>query len=80
MRDDPSSELPPVGGEGVKKSEDRIPTTSHDFPLADGMCLSGWLEGVRHNPLLDHRTTEELPTTADYVVIGSGVSVQSYCA
>ena len=73
MRDDPSTDLPPVGGEGVKDSEARIPTTSHDFPLAEGMCLSGWLEDVRHKPLLNHRTTVQLPERADYVVIGSGV-------
>ena len=57
----------------MKGSESQIPLENNEFPLAEGMCLSGWLEGVRHNPLLDHRTTEKLPSTADYVIIGSGV-------
>ncbi len=43
-------------------------------PKAEGMCLSYWLQGVRNHYLLDHRTTEALPETADVVIIGSGVS------
>ncbi|KAJ7627132.1 DAO-domain-containing protein [Roridomyces roridus] len=44
------------------------------FPIPDGMSLSHWLQGVRASPLLDHRTTQDLPTAADVVVIGSGMS------
>lgn len=44
------------------------------LPLAEGMSLSQWLQNVRGNPLLDHRTTGELPQEADVVIIGSGVS------
>jgi hypothetical protein len=43
------------------------------FPIPTGMSLSYWLQGVRASPLLDHRTTEEVPKSADAVVIGSGV-------
>ncbi|KAJ7253268.1 FAD dependent oxidoreductase-domain-containing protein [Mycena rebaudengoi] len=43
------------------------------FPIPTGMSLSYWLQGVRASPLLDHRTTEELPKSADVVIIGSGL-------
>ncbi|KAJ7231255.1 FAD dependent oxidoreductase-domain-containing protein [Mycena rebaudengoi] len=43
------------------------------FPIPTGMSLSYWLQGVRASPLLDHRTTEELPKSADVVIIGSGM-------
>lgn len=43
------------------------------FPKATGQSLSYWLQGVRADPLLDHRTTPNLPSSADVVVIGSGV-------
>jgi hypothetical protein len=43
------------------------------FPMQGGQSLSYWLQQVRCDPLLDHRTTEELPSEADTVVIGSGV-------
>ena len=46
------------------------------LPLAKGMSLSQWLQNVRSNPLLDHRTTEALPETADVVIIGGGVRGQ----
>ncbi|KAJ6592795.1 DAO-domain-containing protein [Mycena capillaripes] len=42
------------------------------FPIPKGMSLSYWLQGVRASPLLDHRTTEELPKSAEVVIIGSG--------
>jgi hypothetical protein len=45
------------------------------FPRPTGQSLSYWLQGVRCDPLLDHRSTEELPTEADTVIIGSGVSI-----
>lgn len=44
------------------------------FPKQTGQSLSYWLQGVRCDPLLDHRSTSELPASADIVVIGSGVS------
>lgn len=44
------------------------------FPKQSGQSLSYWLQGVRCDPLLDHRSTAELPVSADIVVIGSGVS------
>ncbi|KAJ6493198.1 DAO-domain-containing protein [Mycena sanguinolenta] len=44
------------------------------FPIPKGMSLSYWLQGVRASPLLDHRTTEELPKSAEVVIIGSGMA------
>ncbi|KAJ7185227.1 DAO-domain-containing protein [Mycena filopes] len=44
------------------------------FPTATGMSLSYWLQGVRASPLLDHRTTDQLPASAEVVIIGSGMS------
>lgn len=44
------------------------------FPKQTGQSLSYWLQGVRCDPLLDHRSTPELPASADIVIIGSGVS------
>lgn len=44
------------------------------FPKQSGQSLSYWLQGVRCDSLLDHRSTAELPVSADIVVIGSGVS------
>jgi hypothetical protein len=82
----PDEVLPPVGdeatsvcvpqkatGAGVASAEGR----NIAMPLEEGMCLSYWLQGVRNNPLLDHRTTATLPTAADVVIIGSGVSVST---
>lgn len=46
---------------------------STGFPKQGGQCLSYWLQQVRCDPLLDHRTTKELPKDADTVIIGSGV-------
>ncbi|WVW82635.1 hypothetical protein I302_104646 [Kwoniella bestiolae CBS 10118] len=67
--------LPPVGDEGTGSSselEKQIPRTGR--PLEEGMCLSLWLQTVRNNPLLNHRTTEALPKSADVVIIGSGAT------
>ncbi|KAK0222266.1 FAD dependent oxidoreductase [Armillaria fumosa] len=47
--------------------------SSPGFP-GPNACLSFWLQGVRSSPLIGHRTTEELPTTADVVIIGSGIT------
>ena len=43
------------------------------FPKQGGQSLSYWLQQVRCDPLLDHRSTDELPPETDTVVIGSGV-------
>lgn len=48
--------------------------TRTGFPLQSGQSLSYWLQQVRSDPLLDHRTTENLPQDADTVIIGSGIS------
>ena len=68
-----TNNLTPVGQEagtpGVVGESNR-----HAYPLPEGMSLSQWLQNVRANPLLDHRTTEAIPGTADVVIIGSGVS------
>lgn len=65
--------VPPVGTEGQPGSADKA-QSSTSFPLEQGMSISLWLETVRGNPLLDHRSTPDLPSTADVVIIGSGVS------
>ncbi|WWC66135.1 uncharacterized protein I206_100035 [Kwoniella pini CBS 10737] len=67
--------LPPVGDEGTGKSsalEGKPIKTGR--PLETGMSLSLWLQTVRNNPLLNHRTTEDLPQSADVVIIGSGAT------
>lgn len=45
------------------------------FPKRTNYSISHWLQSVQGDPLLDHRTTPELPASADIVIIGSGVSV-----
>jgi len=44
------------------------------FPKPGGQSLSYWLQQVRCDPLLDHRTTDELLQEADTVIIGSGIT------
>lgn len=44
------------------------------FPKPSGQSLSFWLQQVRCDPLLDHRTTAALPNEIDTVIIGSGLS------
>ncbi|KAK7973070.1 FAD dependent oxidoreductase [Apiospora saccharicola] len=44
------------------------------FPRPKGQSLSYWLQQVRCDELLDHRTAERLPPTADTVIIGSGIT------
>lgn len=48
--------------------------TRTGFPKQDGQSLSYWLQQVRSDPLLDHRTSETLPTDADTVIVGSGIT------
>ncbi|KAI5885671.1 DAO-domain-containing protein [Schizophyllum commune H4-8] len=63
-------------GSKTAAAEDAKPAALqvNGLPLAKGMSLSQWLQNVRSNPLLDHRTTEALPETADVVIIGGGIS------
>lgn len=51
-----------------------LPHGRTGFPRQSGQSLSYWLQQVRSDPLLDHRTTEVLPKQADTVVVGSGIS------
>ncbi|KAK8071156.1 hypothetical protein PG997_011359 [Apiospora hydei] len=44
-------------------------------PEAQGQSLSYWLQQVRCDELISHRTTEQLPEAADTVIIGSGPSI-----
>ncbi|KAH7084666.1 FAD dependent oxidoreductase-domain-containing protein [Paraphoma chrysanthemicola] len=44
------------------------------FPKQEGQSLSYWLQQVRSDPLLDHRTTSDLPKEVDTVIVGSGMS------
>ena len=46
------------------------------FPRLEGQSLSYWLQQVRCDELVDHRTTQDLPKSADVVVVGSGVSAR----
>ncbi|ORY35319.1 putative FAD dependent oxidoreductase [Naematelia encephala] len=63
------------GAEGPRlPGEAQVNPTDTGLPLAEGMSLSYWLQGVRNRPLLNARTTEELPKEADVVVIGSGIT------
>ncbi|KAJ4318926.1 hypothetical protein N0V94_004156 [Neodidymelliopsis sp. IMI 364377] len=48
--------------------------TRTGFPKQDGQSLSYWLQQVRCDPLLNHRTTKDLPNNADTVIIGSGIT------
>jgi hypothetical protein len=48
--------------------------TRTGFPKQGGQSQSYWLQQVRSDPLLDHRTTEALPQDADTVIIGSGIT------
>lgn len=49
-------------------------TAPTGFPRQTGQSLSYWLQQVRNDPLLDHRTTPNLPACASTVIIGSGIS------
>ncbi|KAF8830780.1 hypothetical protein HHX47_DHR2000802 [Lentinula edodes] len=46
---------------------------SPGLPVKDP-CLSFWLQNTRSSSLLGYRTTESLPSSADVVIIGSGLS------
>ncbi|WRT68995.1 uncharacterized protein IL334_005977 [Kwoniella shivajii] len=76
--------LPPIGMEGGSANiSDKLTNLHIDInkidepesrPLQGGMSVSHWLGTVRSNPLLDHRTTKELPSSSEVVIIGSGLS------
>ncbi|OCF32819.1 hypothetical protein I316_05455 [Kwoniella heveanensis BCC8398] len=69
-----SATLRPVGTEHDVDPQHSIGLRDAGFPLAEGACLSGWLQGVRRDPLIDFRSSKELPQEADAVVIGSGAT------
>ncbi|OKL64097.1 hypothetical protein UA08_00623 [Talaromyces atroroseus] len=50
------------------------PFANFGFPKRDNYSISHWLQSVQGDPLLDHRTTPDLPTSTDIVIIGSGMS------
>ncbi|KAJ5747042.1 uncharacterized protein N7511_008738 [Penicillium nucicola] len=52
----------------------KIETARFGFPKKTGYSVSHWLQSAKEDPLLIHRTTSELPATADVVIIGSGMS------
>ncbi|WVW79257.1 hypothetical protein I302_101224 [Kwoniella bestiolae CBS 10118] len=66
--------LPPVGMEHSSISDPQLDDEVTGLPLESGMSLSHWLATVRSNPLLDYRSSETLPSEADVVIIGSGIS------
>ncbi|KAK6856672.1 FAD dependent oxidoreductase [Apiospora arundinis] len=55
-------------------SEKRPGDGQWGFPRPKGQSLSYWLQQVRCDELLDHRTTELLPERADTVIVGSGIT------
>ncbi|KAH4309694.1 hypothetical protein HBH64_228590 [Parastagonospora nodorum] len=48
--------------------------TRTGFPRRYGQSLSYWLQQVRCSPLLNHRTTIDIPSQVDTVIVGSGIS------
>ncbi|KAL3482219.1 FAD dependent oxidoreductase [Aspergillus californicus] len=52
----------------------RVTQDRYGFPKQGKYSLSYWLQGVQNDPLLNHRTTLELPLSADIVIIGSGMT------
>lgn len=54
--------------------------THAGFPKQKGFTLSHWLQDVQGNPLLNHRTTPELPQSADIAIIGSGVCIPQWAS
>lgn len=62
--------LPPIGDEGNPSQTIEMPI---GLPLAEGSSKSLWLETVKGDPLLDHRSP--WMSDAEVVIIGSGASV-----
>ncbi|EXJ85341.1 hypothetical protein A1O1_05705 [Capronia coronata CBS 617.96] len=72
--------LPPVK-EAPTTSPPQV-ASRFGFPKQEGYSLSHWLLSVQNDPLLHHRTTPQLPASADIVIIGSGItgtSVAKHC-
>jgi glycine/D-amino acid oxidase-like deaminating enzyme len=71
-----SSVMLPDSSTNLNVEEYASPTaqTRTGFPKQSGQSLSYWLQQVRADPLLDHRTTEALPDDTDTVIIGSGIT------
>ncbi|ETS85354.1 hypothetical protein PFICI_03379 [Pestalotiopsis fici W106-1] len=44
------------------------------FPLTYGASVSDWLVFAQNDPLLYHRSSSQLPSNADIVIIGSGMT------
>lgn len=71
----PANAVPAGPGHEQEPKEIKAATPPYsDFPKRHGRSLSHWLAIVQGDPLLAHRTTDDLPSSADIVVIGSGVS------
>ncbi|WWC73169.1 uncharacterized protein I206_107135 [Kwoniella pini CBS 10737] len=66
--------LPPVGMENSSISNLKLIDNVLGLPIESGMSMSHWLGTVRNNPLLDLRSSEKLPASAEVVIIGSGIS------
>nr|XP_018259110.1 uncharacterized protein I303_08654 [Kwoniella dejecticola CBS 10117]OBR81268.1 hypothetical protein I303_08654 [Kwoniella dejecticola CBS 10117] len=66
--------LPPVGMENSSISNLKLDNDVLGLPIESGMSISHWLGTVRSNPLLDFRSSENLPSSVDVVIIGSGIS------
>ena len=54
------------------------PNSGSGFPKPGGGSISHWLQGALEDPLFNYRSTSELPSSADIVIIGSGVSIKNY--
>lgn len=53
------------------------PNSGCGFPKPGGGSISHWLQGALEDPLFNYRSTSELPSSADIVIIGSGVSIKT---
>ncbi|KAL0956567.1 hypothetical protein HGRIS_002704 [Hohenbuehelia grisea] len=63
----------PDAHDGIRSTTNAKEYTSPGYPLADP-CLSFWLQHTRTSSLLGHRTTPDLPSAAEVVIIGAGMS------
>ncbi|KAL6238259.1 hypothetical protein BDW75DRAFT_228082 [Aspergillus navahoensis] len=55
-------------------SGDAARSTRFGFPKVGRYSLSYWLRGVQGDPLLNHRTTLDLPSSTDILIIESGMT------
>ncbi|KAF2489229.1 DAO-domain-containing protein [Lophium mytilinum] len=70
----PTNPTPPATVKNSQPESTTTPPERFGFPKQGSRSLSYWLQSVQGDPLLNHRTTPELPKSADIVVIGSGLS------